>query len=129
MKSFMIAVLSLASVPALAADQNVERSVVSGGRAQIYGYYAINPDCTTIGDVDVKIVDQPAHGTFIVADTQVFPNFNKDNVRSECNSKKVPGLVGTYAATGSYVGDDKLTVRQIDTFGNETIIHYTIHIR
>ena len=45
--------------------QQLARVVTSGTNQRIGFFYAVNPDCSASGDVNVRVTKQPEHGTVV----------------------------------------------------------------
>ena len=84
-----------------------EKRVVASGITQRIDFYAaLNPDCSAIGDVNVRVTKQPEHGTVESLPATDYPQ--KENIRSKCNDHKVRGLQVNYKSAEKYVGSDEL---------------------
>ena len=60
---------------------NWTRVVASGIKERIGFFYAVNPDCSASGDINIRITKQPEHGTAETAAATSFPNFERENIR------------------------------------------------
>src|SRR6516164_5736874 len=65
------------------------RIVASGTNQRIGFFYAVNPDCSASGDINICVTKQPEHGTAETAAATSFPNFERENIRYRCNRHKV----------------------------------------
>jgi hypothetical protein len=54
--------------------ERINRVVASGAKQRIGFFTALNPDCTSSGEVSVRITKQPEHGTTETAATTSFPS-------------------------------------------------------
>src|SRR6516162_2615030 len=70
---------------------NWTRVVASGIIERIGFFYAVNPDCSASGDINIRITKQPEHGTAETAAATSFPNFERENIRYRCNQHEVRG--------------------------------------
>ena len=86
----------------------VTRIVASGTNQQISFFYAVNPDCSASGDVNVRVTKQPEHGAVETTAATDFPTFPKENMRARCNNRKVRGVQVNYKSAEKYVGADTL---------------------
>jgi hypothetical protein len=107
----------------------VTRIVASGTNQQISFFYAVNPDCSASGDVNVRVTKQPEHGTVETATATNFPNFPKENIRSRCNRHKVRGVQVNYKSAERYVGDDTLDLLVLFPGGFGQEVHLNINVR
>jgi len=71
--------------------QTFSRFVGSGARQRMGFYVQINPDCSAVGDINVRVTKQPEHGTVETAATTNYPTYPKENIRVKCNEHKVKG--------------------------------------
>jgi hypothetical protein len=89
-------------------NQTFTRFVASGAKQRI-GFYAtsLNPDCTAVGNANVRVTKQPEHGTVETVATTDYPHYPKENIRSKCNPHKVKGTLVNYKAAEKYTGNDE----------------------
>jgi hypothetical protein len=113
MKNLLLALLALGilSSSTFAQDglekKQFTRVVASGTNQRIGFFYWLNPDCSSGGNVNVRITKQPEHGSTETTTTSNFPFFAKDNVRAKCNEHKVRGVQLNYKSAEKYVGNDE----------------------
>jgi hypothetical protein len=88
--------------------EQINRVVPSGAKTRIGFFTALNPDCTSSGDVTVRITKQPEHGAVETSAATSFPGYPKENLRAGCNEHKVRGQQVYYKSVEKYVGDDQL---------------------
>jgi hypothetical protein len=82
--------------------QQLARVVTSGTNQRIGFFYAVNPDCSASGDVNVRVTKQPEHGTVETTAATDFPTFPKENMRGRCNNRKVRGVQVNYKSAEKY---------------------------
>ena len=100
------------------AEIPVDRSAVSGRPQRIYIFYSVNPDCSSRGEVDVRIVSPPAHGEVHLEKGHDFPNYGRDNPRAECNRQEVPAQALFYKSSAGYSGPDAVVIEALYPDGN-----------
>ena len=61
---------------------NWARVVASGTNQRIGFFYAVNPDCSANGDINIRVTKQQEHGTVETAAATDFPNFGRENIRT-----------------------------------------------
>jgi len=83
-------------------------TAIAGHPVKLYTGYSTNPDCTSEGDLQVRVTQAPQHGRITVKTAGVFPNFPASNVRSACNRRRVPGVLVHYVSERGYSGFDQL---------------------
>src|SRR5262249_20529439 len=67
---------------------------VAAGTKQRIGFYAdLNPDCSAVGDINVRVTKQPEHGTVETSVTTDYAYYHKENIRVKCNQHKVKGTL------------------------------------
>jgi hypothetical protein len=86
----------------------LNRIIASGTKQRIGFFYALNPDCSASGDVNIRVTKQPEHGTAETSAATLFPNFEKENIRYKCNQHKVRGQQVNYKSAERYVGSDEV---------------------
>jgi hypothetical protein len=84
--------------------------VVSGKPLIVYWTAATNPDCTSAGNVEIRVTEGPEHGRLTIRRAGVFPNFPESNPRSACNRRRVPGVEVIYTSQRGYVGSDNIVL-------------------
>jgi hypothetical protein len=105
------------------------RVVASGAKVRIGFYYWLNPDCTAMGDVKIRVNKQPEHGSVEITTTTNFPNYPKDNIRYKCNQHKVKGVQVNYKSAEKYVGDDAFDLLVLFSGGFAWEVHYDVSVR
>ena len=107
------------------------RIVASGTNQRIGFFYAVNPDCSASGDINIRVTKQPEHGAVETTAATDFPNFERENIRYRCNQQKVRGQQVNYKSTEKYTGSDTLELLVLfpGGFGEEVHILSLIHIR
>jgi len=106
----------------------VVRGVDSGVRQDIDNYYSVEPDCSNEGYPEIRVIRNPDHGSAESHSAEVYPSFNKDNVRYECNKKKVASSQLTYQSAPGFHGKDTLTIEVRYVHGNFRLVTYSINV-
>jgi hypothetical protein len=111
-------------------DSQTFTRVVASGAKQRMGFYAyLNPDCTAIGDINVRVTKQPEHGTVETAVATDYVHYPKENIRSKCNQHKVKGTLVNYKAAEKYTGNDEFDLLILLPHGVARELHYNINVR
>jgi hypothetical protein len=110
-------------------SQSFTRFVASGTKHRIGFYYAVNPDCTATGDVNVRVTKQPEHGTVETVGTTGYAHFSKENIRSKCNGHKVRGMQVNYKAAEKYTGNDEFDLLILLPGGFAYELHFDMKVR
>ena len=109
--------------------QQLARVVTSGTNQRIGFFYAVNPDCSASGDVNVRVTKQPEHGAVETTAATDFPTFPKQNMRARCNNRKVRGVQVNYKSAEKYVGSDTLDLLVLFPGGFGQEVHLNINVR
>ena len=140
MKNLLLTVLAfgLLSSSAFAEEQprqeglekkQFTRVVASGTNQRIGFFHALNPDCTTSGNVNIRVTKQPEHGSVETTTATLFPGYPKENIRSKCNDHKVRGKQVDYKSAEKYIGDDALELLIFFPAGFAWEVHFDISVR
>jgi hypothetical protein len=105
------------------------RVVASGTNQRIYFFYAVHPDCSASGDINIRVTKQPEHGTVETAAATNFPNFERGNIRYRCNKHKVRGMQVSYKSAEKYVGSDTLELLVLFPGGFAREVHLNMDVR
>ena len=71
-------------------SQTLTRVVFASGAKHRIGFYVdLNPDCSAVGDINVRVTKQPEHGTVETVAATDYVRFPKENIRSKCNLQKL----------------------------------------
>src|SRR5262249_54948493 len=108
---------------------NWTRVVASGTNQRIGFFYAVNPDCSASGDINILVTKQPKHGTIENASATSFPNFERGYIRYRCNQHEHQGNKVNYKSTEKYDSSDKheLLVLHPGGFAQEVHINIDAH--
>jgi hypothetical protein len=104
------------------------RTVPSGTNQRIEFVTALNPDRTSSGDVNVRVIKQPQHGKVEIMSTSHFPSYSKESNRYKCNQHKVKGVLVNYKVE-KYVGEDAFDLLVLYPGGFAREVHYDISVR
>jgi hypothetical protein len=135
MKNLLLTVLAfgLLSSSAFAQEgldkKQFTRVVASGTNTRIGFFTWTNPDCTAIGNVNVRVTKQPEHGKVEITTTTNFPGYPKEHVRFKCNEHKVKGMQINYKSAEKYIGDDALELLVLFPNGFGWEVHYDVSVR
>jgi caspase domain-containing protein len=103
--------------------------VVASGKTQLIGFFnSLNPDCTVMGDTEIRITKQPAHGSVETKPATNFPSYPKEHVRAKCNEHRVGGTQVNYKSAEKYVGSDAVEMLALFPSGFAWEVHYDISV-
>jgi hypothetical protein len=106
----------------------IARTVPSGTTQRINFHVSLNPDCTSEGNVVVRVVKEPEHGKIEITPTSHFPSFSKESNRYKCNQHKVKGVLLNYK-TDKYVGEDVFDILVLYPSGFAREYRYNMTVR
>ena len=92
-------------------------------------FYALNPDCSASGDVNIRATKQPEHGTAEITTATNFPGDPKESDRYKCNQLEVKGMQVSYKSAEKYVGDDALDLLVLFPAGTAWEVRYDVSVR
>ena len=105
-----------------------DKAVASGKPLILYEGYSTNPDCSSAGNVVVRVVQPPEHGRVSIRPAGVFPRFPEANIRSACNRRRVPGVLATYVSQRGYLGPDFVVLEVLFPAGSGGRIRFPIRV-
>ena len=105
------------------------RVVPSEANQRIGFFSGLNPDCTIMGDLRIRVTKNPEHGTVEQVPTMHFPQYSKENIRAKCNQLKVKGIQINYKSAAKYVGSDELELLVLFPGGTAWEVRYSIDVR
>ena len=109
--------------------QTFTRFVASGAKQRIGFYADLNPDCSAVGDINVRVTKQPEHGTVETLVTTDYAYYHKENIRVKCNQHKVKGTLVNYKAAEKYTGNDELELLILLPNGLAWEHHFDMRVR
>jgi hypothetical protein len=104
-------------------------NVAVGHEVRVNRAGSINPDCTSVGQVVMRITQPPQHGRVTIRNVRLFPNFASSNIRNICNTRRVPGVEAYYRPDAGYTGFDTVGFETIYPSGNYRQTTANIQVR
>lgn len=89
------------------APGRLDKLASSGQEVRIFYAYAVNPDCSSVGQTVVKARSGPSHGQIRIVRASMFPSYPHSNIRHLCNSRRVDGTEVWYRSFPNYTGKDQ----------------------
>jgi hypothetical protein len=74
----------------------------------------LNPDCSPVGDLIVRVAKNPEHGVVTLRRGEGYTSYGTQNPRYQCSFRPTSGMSVIYLSNPGYVGPDSLAV---DVFG------------
>jgi hypothetical protein len=136
-----VAVFAMLSSTAIANDWTPEertaglqkydfsRFVPSSVKRTLETAYALNPDCTSSGPIEIRKIQEPEHGTVEFPTADVFPTYGHDTKFAKCNEKKTTAVLINYKSADGYVGPDTFGVLVMYANGMAREVHYKMIVR
>jgi len=104
--------------------------VAIAGKPLRLGHFAnLNPDCSPIGQPDVRVTKAPDHGVVTVGAGVGYTNFVPANPRNHCNMRATPGANAFYTSSGGYTGPDTVVLDVIFPTGEERQFSYNLNVK
>jgi hypothetical protein len=104
--------------------------VVPTGKERQVGFFtSINPDCSSAGDIDPRIIKQPQNGTVEVEPGPGFANYPANNPRNVCNTKQVQGIRVKYTSKEGFAGKDSFDVEFLTPLGGDIIWKFSVTVK
>jgi len=130
-------IAALAAVVVLGGCQSTEGPatvqssfvVPAGVERLIHQDYDINGDCSSQGDIVVRVTSPPQHGVITVRPGTVHPTFPASNTHSACNSRSVVGKQTWYRPAPGYVGEDSVAIEVVYPTGHDRTYQISISVR
>ena len=126
MRIVIAAGLALALPAGAAHAAWVNKAAASGKPLILYQASTLNPDCSSMGAITIKVLEGPEHGRVSAGRASVFPRFHSANPRAKCNTRRVSGVSATYISQRGYQGTDRVTIEVISPTG--AYARHTINI-
>ncbi|GBQ96993.1 hypothetical protein GLI01_02490 [Gluconacetobacter liquefaciens] len=104
-------------------------TVAAGQPGIVNTWFMLNPDCSVVGQVTVRVQDMPAHGTVTIEPGAYYSNYAVGDQRQVCNMRPRQGVRAIYHPADGAVGPDRFSILVITPFGRSwtTDIHVVIH--
>ena len=95
----------------------VQKTALAAARTYVWGIADLNPDCSVVGPMNVKIRKEPRHGKVEIEDEAGFVVYLSNNPRFHCNKIQVPMKKIYYTADDDYGGDEKIELEVFSSRG------------
>jgi hypothetical protein len=109
--------------------QTVTPTVTPGKQSQVGFFYALDPDCSTRGQGDTRLIRKPEHGLAEIVQGSSFPGFPENSPLVHCNKVKVPGTLIMYKSEDGFAGKDHFDVEFIGPRGADLITRYVVTVK
>jgi len=86
-------------------------------------------DCSSLGQVDVKVITPPDHGTIYIEKGMAFSNYTPGDPPYLCNAKKSPATLITYRSAPGFSGQDTAAVQIFFPDGHAPTMLFHLEVR
>ena len=107
----------------------ISSTVPTGVKRQLGFFTSLNPDCSTTGDVQSRLVKQPANGLVELEDGYGYPNYEITNQRYGCNRQLLMGVRVFYTSKDGYLGKDTFETEFFTPTGADVVWMYSVTIK
>ena len=129
MMRFAFVVLICTLVGGVARADTIRRTALAGDTIKMDFFVSLNPDCSPTGPQTVRVTQSPNYGRLAVSKAEDFITFPATNVRSACNTKRVPGMRIEYTPQAGYSGLDYMAIEVITANGFERTRSYYVTVK
>ena len=119
--------LTLAAGAHAQTYSNGSKTMVAGGTLLLGHYANVNPDCSSRGPVEVRVISGPTSGAVRVTPGSGYGYFSGDY--EHCNANKVFGTNVMYTPQRGFIGSDSVQLDAIFPNGRERIETFTIIVK
>jgi hypothetical protein len=110
------------------ATAHAQKVAVAGKPLLLAQLAEINPDCSSLGHVEIRTVSPASHGSVSFKRGGIFATFAAPN-RSHCNRRRVQGVTAVYVARRGYTGSDSVTLEFLGSSGRYDRRTFNILVR
>ena len=122
--------LATASSPAWSQQTTANYKVVGRGQSiQVDKFGTFNPDCSSIGRTTINLVEPPRGGTVETAQGRDYPTFSNNNVRFQCDKRRLPMALVFYRARPDFTGNDSFVIEAVFGDGQARQVRYNVEVR
>jgi hypothetical protein len=114
--------------PPETTPREITEMVAAGQKLRVAFLYSIQPNCSPVGQIAIRILEQPQHGTLTIEEGQGFTIFADDNPRAACNTSKSDGTLVFYRPNDDYLGTDAISLSISYPSGHTATRHYMIMV-
>lgn len=107
---------------------NLSPVVPSGVKRQLAFLSALNPDCSSAGEIEVRVVRSPKNGTVEIENGFGYPNYNEKNQRYSCNTRLVQGVRISYTSVEGFIGKDHFDL-DLFVLSADVIWNYSVTVK
>jgi hypothetical protein len=131
---FPLVALALLAIPlpvnaAVKHEAHVQKTAASGEPLTLGDVFYVGPGCVVGGQVYIRELTGPTHGTFTNQPAMVYPNLPASDPLHVCNGKRVHGYNQVYVSARGYTGPDAVSFTIIWSNGDYQKVHIAIDVK
>ena len=88
----------------------VNRVALSGERVRVGFSYDLHADCSSIGEIKSRLLEQPKNGVVEMVTEKGFTGYAKDDQKYKCNEKQSDLQAYYYKAREDFKGKDRFVI-------------------
>lgn len=105
------------------------RAAAAEQKSRLDFLYDLQPDCSSAGKLEVRVLEQPRHGTLSIENGQALTDFPQDDRRAACNARQSDGTLVFYQPSADYRGTDSITLAVTLPAAGDLKRHYAIDVK
>ena len=110
-------------------SEHVQKIALAAVRTYVWGVADLDPDCSVVGPMNVKIRKEPRHGKVEIEDESGFVVYPSSNPRFHCNKIQVPMKKIFYTAEDNYDGNDKIELETFSSSGYSRKVFVNVTVK
>jgi len=107
---------------------NLSPVVPSGVKRQLAFVSALNPDCSSAGEIEVRVLRSAKNGTVEIENGFGYPNYDEKNQRYSCNTRLVQGVRISYTSAEGFIGKDQFDL-DLFALSADVIWKYSVTVK
>ena len=116
-------------VTSLGHAATIQKVMASGSTLAVNHFVSPAPDCSSQGQVVIRLTRPPSHGDVRFVETSAFTNLQPNLPSSHCITQKLKGMSVQYKPARGYIGTDSFSIDVIFPVGSDRINDYEINVK
>ena len=100
----------------------------SGVPLKLTAVSSINPNCSSRGTSEVRLIAQPAGGQITLKYASDYPSLPASDPAFACDRRRVPATLVYYRSSPGFRGNDSVDLELVFPTGTVRHAHYTIQV-
>src|ERR1700722_19665823 len=105
------------------------RAATAEQKSRLDFLYDLQPDCSSVEKLEVRVLEQPQHGTLAIENGRAFTEFPQDGRRGAGHARQSDGRLVFYQPDGDYRGADSITLSVTSPVTGDLKRHYAIDVK